>query len=330
MSGLPPSSRRFSRAASTTPGGSAASATIAATSAIPFAPVRRAHPPSSLMEVVPYRRRTLTSQRPKSEVVNIPGSTMRRDEVSVGDCRAAAAASANHPALPTAMNPTISPISSCSRAEMAPKTSVAAPASRMPGTIAPPRGSVMLLESAESSLITIRASAEGIHTPTRSEPTIGSASKILINRPWKGKTPAATMSTMETPSAVPAASDAGVAYEASTAAYEIAVRRISAITTAGSSSETVRRSRKTARARPTSSLPLAAAPEIPKLAKRRSAIGAMPDGIASARSIAAIPKRAICPMVPARRPSPAPTMTAKTMPPSSTSRRPGSEGSMVI
>ena len=228
------------------------------------------------------------------------------------------------------MNPTISPISSWSSAETAPNTSVAAPASKMPGTIAPPRGSVMLLASTESSLMTISASAEGIHTPTRSEPTMGSASKILMSRPWKGKTPAATIRTMETPSAVPAASDAGVAYDASTAAYEIAVRKISAMTTAGSRSETVRRSRKTARARPTSSLPLAAAPEMPKLAKRRSAIGAIPDGIASAKSIAAIPKRAICPMVPARRPSPAPTITAKTTPPSSTRRRPGSEGSMVI
>ena len=293
MSGLPPSSRRFSRAASTAPGGSAASATIAAVSAIPLALVRRAHPPSSRIEVVPYRRRTLTSQRPKSEMVNIPGSTIRRDEVSVGDCSAAAAASANHPEFATAMNPTISPISSCSRAETAPKMSVAAPASKMPGTIAPPRGSVMLLASAESSLITMSARADGIHTPTRSEPTIGSASKILMSRPWKGKTPAATMRTMETPSAVPAASEAGVAYEASTAAYEIATRKISAITTAGSKSETVRRSRNTARARPTSSLPLAAVPEIPRLAKRRSAIGAMPDGIANARSIAAIPKRAI-------------------------------------
>ena len=218
MRGLPPSSNRFSRAASTAPGGSAASAMIAAIRAIPFAPVRRAHPPSSLIEVVPYRRRTLTSQRPKSEMVKIPGSTISREEVSVGDCRAAAAASASHPAFPTAMNPTISPISSCNRAETAPKTSVAAPASRMPGTIAPPRGSVMPLASTESSLITMSASAEGIQTPTRSEPTIGRASKILISRPWKGKTPAATMSTSETPSAVPAASDAGVAYDASTAA----------------------------------------------------------------------------------------------------------------
>ena len=211
MSGLPPSSRRFSRATSTAPGGSAASATIAAVRAIPFAAVRRAQPPSSLIEVVPYRRRTLTSQRPRSEMANMPGSTIRREEVSVGDCRAAAAASANHPEFPTAMNPTISPISSWSSAETAPKISVTAPASRMPGTIAPPRGSVMLLANAESSPITMSASAEGIQTPTRSEPTIGSASKILISRPWKGKTPAATMRTSETPSAVPAASDAGVA-----------------------------------------------------------------------------------------------------------------------
>ena len=218
MSGLPPSTRRLSRAARTTPGGRAVRAMIAAASAIPFAPVRRAHPPSSLIEVVPYRRRTLTSQRPKSEMVSSPGSTIRRDEMSVGDCSAAAAASASHPAFPTAMNPTISPMSSWRSAETAPKTSVAAPASKMPGTIAPPRGSVMLLARTESSLMTISASAEGIHTPTRSEPTIGSASKILISRPWKGKTPAATMRTRETPRAVPAASDAGVAYDASTAA----------------------------------------------------------------------------------------------------------------
>ena len=241
-------------------------------------------------------------QSPKSEMTSAPGRATRSGPTADGCTMIAAAPSVSQPAFPTARNPRTSPTSSWSSAETPPKRSVTVPVMKSAATTAPPIGSLTEEERSESSLKIIRLSAAGIQTPTISDPTIGSDSKIRTNLWWKGKAPIIPRRTRESVSATPAVSDEVVAYEGSVAESGMADRSSSATTMTVSSTPTVRRSRKTARARCASSLFPAASAESEALPTRRITIGARPIGIASARSMSARPKRATCPIAPARRP----------------------------
>ena len=65
---------------------------------------------------------------------------------------------------------------------MPPKSMVNAPVATRIGRTAPPIGSLTAEISSESSLKMMRVIAAGIHTPTMSDPTIGSESKMRTKR----------------------------------------------------------------------------------------------------------------------------------------------------